>query len=272
MAYIGETFAGAGPEDVDLVVDHDHLGHLITTTTSNPLAANSLALLLRSVTHLPVAQALAAESAVYSMLQGSAEFGSWREGTTPTTFDEEAPVVDVERHGDELMITLDRPPRHNAVTRQLRDELCAALRLAVVDDSIRSVILAGHGASFCSGGDLAEFGTRPDPALAHRVRLAQSPAMLIHQLRKRTTVRIHGATLGGGIEMAAFAANVIADPATRIGLPEVELGLIPGAGGTVSLTRRVGRQRVAALALAVDTIDAETALEWGLIDEIAQLI
>jgi enoyl-CoA hydratase/carnithine racemase len=69
--------------------------------------------------------------------------------------------------------------------------------------------------------------------------------------------------------MAAFAGRVLADPATRIGLPEVGLGLIPGAGGTVSLTRRAGRQRVAALALAVDAIDAETAHEWGLVDEIA---
>jgi 1,4-dihydroxy-2-naphthoyl-CoA synthase len=268
VANLGETFAGRGRDQFDLVVDEDHLGRLITTTARNPLASIGLVVLLRSIGHLPVAQALAAESAVYSMLQGSGEFRAWRGTTTPTTFEEET-VVEVERHGTELVIMLDRPHRHNAVTRQLRDELCVALRLAIIDHSITSVLLAGRGASFCSGGDLAEFGARPDPSLAHRVRLAQSPAILIHQLRERTTVRVHGATLGGGIEMAAFAGRVIADPATRIGLPEVGLGLIPGAGGTVSLTRRAGRQRVAALALAVDAIDAETAHEWGLVDEIA---
>ena len=68
--------------------------------------------------------------------------------------------------------------------------------------------------------------------------------------------------------MAAFAGRVVADPATRIGLPEVDLGLIPGAGGTASITRRIGRWRTAALALAIDTIDAPTALAWGLVDEI----
>ena len=69
--------------------------------------------------------------------------------------------------------------------------------------------------------------------------------------------------------MAAFARHVVADPATRIALPEIALGLIPGAGGTVSLTRRCGRQRTAALALTGREIDAQTALAWGLVDEVA---
>jgi hypothetical protein len=173
VANLGETFAGRGRDQFDLVVDEDHLGRLITTTARNPLASIGLVVLLRSIGHLPVAQALAAESAVYSMLQGSGEFRAWRGTTTPTTFEEET-VVEVERHGTELVIMLDRPHRHNAVTRQLRDELCVALRLAIIDHSITSVLLAGRGASFCSGGDLAEFGSRPDPAVAHRIRLSQS--------------------------------------------------------------------------------------------------
>jgi enoyl-CoA hydratase/carnithine racemase len=79
---------------------------------------------------------------------------------------------------------------------------------------------------------------------------------------------VHGATLGGGIEMAAFAGRVVAAEDTRIGLPEVGLGLIPGAGGTASLPRRIGAQRTAALALAVDSIDGATALAWGLVDRL----
>ena len=148
-------------------------------------------------------------------------------------------------------------------------ELCAALELARVDDSIERVVLDGAGPSFCSGGDLAEFGARADPAAAHLIRLTRSPARLIHRLADRVEVRIHGQTLGGGIEMAAFAGRVVAAPDTRIALPEVALGLIPGAGGTVSLPRRIGRQRTAWLALTGDTIDAPTALDWGLIDAIA---
>jgi enoyl-CoA hydratase/carnithine racemase len=150
----------------------------------------------------------------------------------------------------------------------MRDELCAALATAALDDTVSQVVLEGRGPSFCSGGDLSEFGARRDPAIAHRVRLAQSPARLLHRLRDRLTVRLHGAALGGGIEMAAFAHTIHASPGTRIGLPEVTLGLIPGAGGTVSITRRIGRQRCAALALTATAIDAHTALSWGLVDRV----
>jgi enoyl-CoA hydratase len=83
------------------------------------------------------------------------------------------------------------------------------------------------------------------------------------------TVHVHGSTLGGGIEMAAFADHVVAEPETRFALPEVAIGLIPGAGGTVSLPRRIGRQRTAVLGVTGRAIDASTALDWGLIDEIS---
>jgi enoyl-CoA hydratase/carnithine racemase len=129
-------------------------------------------------------------------------------------------------------------------------------------------VLNGNGPSFSAGGDLDEFGTRPDPATAHITRLARSPARLIHQLGDRVEVHIHGVTLGGGIEIAAFAGTVTAAADTSIGLPELELGLIPGAGGTVSVTRRIGRQRTTALALSGARIDADTADAWGLIDRV----
>ena len=166
-------------------------------------------------------------------------------------------------------ITIDRPEVHNAFRGRTCEELVTAFQRAGYARDVGAIVLTGAGErAFCSGGDLGEFGARPDPAAAHRTRLAQSPARLLHALRDRTIAHVHGSTLGGGIEMAAFAGRVVADPATRIGLPEVGLGLIPGAGGTVSLTRRIGRQRTAALALAVDTIDAATAQAWGLVDEI----
>jgi len=167
------------------------------------------------------------------------------------------------------VITLDRPDRHNAISARLRDDLVAALAVPLADPSVRSIVLRGNGPSFCSGGDLAEFGTRHDPASAHITRLARSPARMIHRLRDRVVADVHGATMGGGIEMAAFAGTVRARADTRIALPEIGLGLIPGAGGTVSLSRRIGRQRTTALALSGRSIDAATALRWGLIDEIA---
>ena len=91
----------------------------------------------------------------------------------------------------------------------------------------------------------------------------------MHELADRVTVELHGACFGSGIELPAFAGRVVAAPDTAIALPEIALGLIPGAGGTVSLPRRIGRRRTLLLALTGRTIDARTALEWGLVDELA---
>ena len=151
----------------------------------------------------------------------------------------------VEREGVCLHITLHRPGRHNAVDAALREHLVEALLVACADPSIERVVVDGAGPSFCSGGDLAEFGTLPDPATAHLVRLTRSPARLLAELAPRLEVRLHGACVGAGIEMAAFARRVVARPDTLISLPEIGLGLIPGAGGTVSLPRRIGRHRTA---------------------------
>lgn len=258
-----------GPAEADLVVDEADLESATRSIAASPLAATSLAVLLRSMPTHDVEAGLAAESAVYSTLQAGPEFAAWRATASHTPWSDDGPTVQVERTGDELTIRLDRPQRHNAISTRLRDELMAALQLAVLDDSLSTIHLCGAGESFCSGGDLGEFGSRLDPATAHHTRLARSPARLIHRLRDRVVVHLHGAAYGGGIEMAAFAGRVIAHPTARIGLPELSLGLIPGAGGTVSLPRRIGRQRTALLALTTKTIDAPTALRWGLVDQMS---
>ena len=117
--------------------------------------------------------------------------------------------------------------------------------MAASDPSIAAVRLIGAGRSFSSGGDLDEFGSFPDPATAHVTRLTRSPARLAHLLGDRLEVHLHGACMGAGIELPAFARRVVATDDVAIALPEVGLGLIPGAGGTVSLPRRIGRQRTA---------------------------
>jgi enoyl-CoA hydratase/carnithine racemase len=179
--------------------------------------------------------------------------------------------VSIERNGDSLAIVLNRPRRHNAFTPAMRDGLTEALQLALNDPAIDYVTLQGAGPSFCSGGDLATFGSFDDPASAHIVRLTRSPARLMAQLAKhlaeRFEVRLHGACMGAGIELAAFASRVVARRNARISLPEVALGLVPGAGGTVSIPTRIGRHRTMLLALG-GSIDAATALDWGLIDEV----
>jgi len=171
----------------------------------------------------------------------------------------------VSRRDDVLSIVLNRVPRRNAVDARMRDALRAALEVAELDPSL-TVELSAAGPSFSAGGDLDEFGTARDPALAHVVRVTAAPGAAVHRLRERVTARLHGACVGAGIEIPAFAGRVVAAPETFFLLPELAMGLVPGAGGTVSITRRVGRARMLWMALSGDPIDVETALEWGLID------
>ncbi|MGY4654600.1 enoyl-CoA hydratase/carnithine racemase [Mycobacterium sp. URHB0021] len=134
-------------------------------------------------------------------------------------------------------------------------------------------MLSGNGPSFCSGGDLAECGTFTDPAAAHLARTRHRPALVLDELTGRLgracRAEVHGRVLGSGLEMAAYCGWLRARPDAVLGLPELSLGLIPGAGGTVSVTRRIGRWRTAYLVLSGRTIDPATALWWGLIDEVA---
>ena len=268
VAAIGDDFGGDGPANADLVIRPEDLADLATAVSRAPTAAVTLAILLRAQTTVDIETGLALESAAYSTVQAGPEFALWRATATHAPDVSNAPTVTVERTNDSLQITLDRPHRHNAISTRVRDELDAALALAEADDSITTVVLRGNGPSFCSGGDLGEFGQRPDVATAHVTRLSRSPARRIHRLRERTSVHLHGASMGGGIELAAFASRVEAHPDTRIALPEIGLGLIPGAGGTASITQRIGRQRTAALGLTGRIIDASTALRWGLVDHI----
>src|SRR4051794_25876818 len=131
--------------------------------TRSPVTAEStLRDVLRVSEHLDVDDALVVESLAYSMLLAGPEFARWlahRPRQEPPPIGDE-PVL-LERDGDELLITLNRPDRNNAYAAAMRDALVDALELAVADPSLR-VTLRGSGRSFCSGGDLAEFGTTPD--------------------------------------------------------------------------------------------------------------
>lgn len=257
---------------LDVAIDRNDttaLGVIESTITRCPVAAATLALLLRGGPRRTIADGLIAESSAYSLLQAGPEFAAWRtsrlnkERPAP-----DGPAVLVQRDDEVLHATLNRPDVHNAFSTEIRDGLVEALNLALADRTIERMVIDGNGPSFSSGGFLDEFGTFPDPAQAHVIRLTRSAGRLISAIAERVEVHLHGACMGAGIELPAFAGRVIADPATRIALPEVALGLVPGAGGTVSLPRRIGRRRTALLALMATPIDATTALDWGLIDEI----
>lgn len=210
------------------------------------------------------------ESLAYSTLQSGPEFGRWLAERGPLRMPEIADPVLAERDGNTLRISFNRPSRHNAFSTDARAALLEALAVAQFDPSVEEVVLAGNGPSFCSGGDLAEFGTFRDPASAHLARTRHSPALVLEGLTSRLgracRAEVHGQVLGSGLEMAAFCGWVAAQPDSVFGLPELSLGLIPGAGGTVSITRRIGRWRTAYLVLSGRTIDVDTALAWGLVD------
>lgn len=246
------------------------LAALREAVSASPTAAVALVQLLRITATSPVDDALVAESFVYSMLQAGAEFRQWLRGhARPHISAALGPPVLLRREGADLEVILNRPAVHNAVNAAMRDVLVEAFDLAARDPTIERVSLSAMGDSFSSGGDLKEFGTLDDPVTAHLARLARSPASGLARIAHQVTAHLHGHTVGAGIELAAFAHRVLAAPDTVVRLPELAMGLIPGAGGSVSITRRAGRQRMAYLALTGAALSAETALAWGLVDELA---
>lgn len=253
-----------------VVADDADAQRLLDNIERTPLAAMTLVQVLRATARLPLAEGLAIESLGFATLQGGPEFRAWL-ATRPRPVRAAPagePVVRIARRGAELTITLAHPARRNALSVELRDALAEALALVAADATIESALIHAEGPDFCAGGDLAEFGTAPDPVTAHAVRVTSMPAQALAVCRERVRFRLHGACIGAGLELAAFGRHVSAAPDTWFRLPELGFGLIPGAGGCVSLVRRIGRQRTAWLALSGRRIDAATALAWGLVDAV----
>jgi enoyl-CoA hydratase len=267
----------AGPElcrGVDVVVRNvREAAPLVKNIDEHPLAAMTLVQLLRHNEDATPEQGLFAESLAYASLQGGAEFAhvkreiqSARRATNSAR--EEGAAVLLERGGNELRITLNRPDARNAYSVSMRDGLHDALQLLKMDETLSRAVISGEGSCFCIGGDMTEFGMLTDTSVAHAIRSSRSVGQLLLELRERLEFRLHRACLGSGIELPAFGARVVATNNAFMQLPEIKLGLLPGAGGTVSILRRIGRQRTAYLALSARRISAATALHWGLIDAI----
>ena len=257
-------WVGAPPERLD-----DALGALCRQVESQPVAAGVVAQVLRASLQLAFDDALAVESLAYSMLLASDGFKTWR-STTPVRQRRELPRprVLVEAGEAVIRIQLNRPDARNAVDAAMRDALCDALAFAGEHPDRPAVELSGLGPAFSAGGDLDEFGSAGDAGQAHLIRALRSPARLLYGLRDRATAHLHGACVGAGIEVPAAAGRVVAKAGAFFRLPEVSMGLIPGAGGTATIPRRIGRRRAAYLAISGADIDVETALAWGLIDAV----
>jgi len=264
----GATLASA----TDVVVEHlQDAEPLIRNIEAQPVAATTLVQLLRHNEETSVENGLFAESLAYATLQASGEFHAYLKARAqrpaPAVYPD--PAVRMTREGDILHLMLNRPQQGNALSMAMRDSLSEGLQLLAADERITKAILSGAGRSFCTGGYLEEFGLAADPARAHLIRSTRPLGLLIHELASRIECHVHGACIGSGIELPAFAHRIVAAEATVFQLPELTMGLIPGAGGTVSILRRIGRQRTAYLCLSAERITAPTALDWGLIDSIA---
>lgn len=232
-----------------------------------PIAAMILVQHLRASENLSLLHALTAESFAYAAIQHGPEFQKWLAsyagGRLPQSGE---PCLQIDIQDETLNLTLNRPDTHNAIGVEMRDVLCEVLDLAL-SNSFSKVTLTGSGSAFSTGGAIEEFGEVSDPATAHWVRSLRLPAWRLARLTN-LEVHVNGAAIGAGAEIAAFGTHVTARPKAWFQLPELKYGLIPGAGGTASIPRRIGRQRTAYMALSMDKVKTETALDWGLIDAI----
>ncbi|MCT2400806.1 enoyl-CoA hydratase/isomerase family protein [Novosphingobium mangrovi (ex Huang et al. 2023)] len=251
---------------MDTIVEPHFDGAAMTEAASrHPVAAACVAQLLRLLPALSREQGLTAESFAYAMLQGSEAHRAWI-AASPSPDPLPEGHVEVAREGDELYVTLDRPAAGNAIDRPMRDGLHEAFALASADASITRVVLRGNGKTFSLGADLSEFGTTTDPATAHMIRFATLPAREAVRCADRLEAHVDGACVGAGLELAAFARRITASRRSWFQLPELAMGILPGAGGCVSLTHRIGRQRTLLMILSGRRIAARQALDWGLVD------
>ncbi len=172
-------------------------------------------------------------------------------------------VVSAQREGNIAVVTVDNPPV-NALGHAVRLGIVDEVRAAQADDAVRAIVIICAGRTFMAGADIREFGQPPkEPWLPQMLEV-------IDECTKLTVAALHGTPLGGGLETALACHYRIADQQTRVGLPEVNLGLLPGAGGTQRLPRLAGAEKALNMMLEGKPIGAQDALEAGVIDRITK--
>jgi len=177
----------------------------------------------------------------------------------------------IEREGRVAILTINRPDKLNALNEQTRGELSGALDALQSDEQIHVVIITGAGEkSFVAGADISEFAGRT-PHAQRAVMRSKSGFGSIDEFPKPVIAMINGFCLGGGCELALMCDLRIASENARFGQPEINLGIIPGAGGTQRLTRLVGEGRAMQMILTGEMIDAQEAFRIGLANAVYPL-
>src|SRR5688572_15521339 len=173
--------------------------------------------------------------------------------------------ISTHRHGDVLVVMSNNPPV-NALGHAVRAGLVAAIEQAEADNSVKAVVIACEGQTFFAGADVSEFGT---PKAFEQPMLPQVVDR-IEGCAKPVVAAIHGTALGGGLEVALACHYRVAVPSAKLGVPEVKLGLLPGAGGTQRLPRVAGVGKALEMCATGNPISAREAFDCGLVDRLIE--
>jgi enoyl-CoA hydratase len=169
------------------------------------------------------------------------------------------------------VVTINRPHRHNALDDEASALLTETLQHAIASDLTRAILIQGAGRSFCSGRDTAQLGQRnANESDFDFVRHHSEARMRQLACPKPMVAAVNGYALGGGLELALGADVRIASGDAQLGLPEVNYGLVPDTGGTQTLTSLIGPSRAKLMIIGGQPIDAATALQWGLVDQLVE--
>ncbi len=178
-------------------------------------------------------------------------------------------AVIYEKESNIAFVTLNRPRALNAFSVQMRDDLYEILSAIKADDEVRVVLFKGAGdKAFCAGADLKEFLTAPSAAKARRIRAVRDLWRLFLSLPQPLIAILHGYVLGSGMEIALYCDLRIAASNVVFGLPEVGLGILPGAGGTQTLPRILGLSGSLDMLLTGRRLGSEEALSRGLVNQV----
>lgn len=166
-------------------------------------------------------------------------------------------------------MSLNRPEVLNAYNLQMRDDFSEALAAVAGDDEVKVLLISGEGRAFCAGADLTEFGTAPSQVIARQVRWQRDGWGQLANLRQPVVTAVHGYCIGSGLEIALLSDLRIAAAGTVFAMPEVQLGMIPAAGGSQTLPRNGGTAAALDLLLTGRRIEAAEALAMRLITRVA---
>ena len=177
-------------------------------------------------------------------------------------------TIIIKKKNNLAYLTLNRPEARNAFSQEMIDEFRDALRKIDKDEDIRALIITGAGRAFQAGADIEQLLKMSPIDLLRYNSGAVSLFGALERLRQVVIAAINGAAVGGGMELALACTFRVAAESAKFGLPEVKLGLIPGAGGPVRLPRLIGKERAAEIILIGDFIDAKEAGRIGLVSRV----